>query len=191
MRLFLAAGLLLASSQAAAVLLGSQSAPMACGPAARGATIERMKVGVRQANAGVLQDFRALNQDPGGREKPAATDAAIAEADRAAQELGSLIDIMQAGDATGNALESASLFAAIREQTVYGGDKVAANERLSLLLYLARQEAEKAYRTIRPAAAKITRPGVAADVAKLLAEIETVVKVLGNCLPPALGTPRK
>lgn len=191
MKLCLAIGLLMISSQAAAVLLGSQPAAMECGPAARAAMIERMKSTVREANARVLQDFRALNQDPGRREKPAATDAAIAEADRSAQELGSLIDIMQAGDGTGNALESASLFATIRDQVVYGGDKVAANDRLSLLLYLARQEAEKAYQTISPALAKITGPGVAADVAKLRGAIEAVLRVLGNCVPPAQEAPRK
>ena len=179
------------SSQAAAVLLGSQPAAMACGPAARAATIERMKSAVREANAGVLQDFRALNRESGAREKPAATDAANAEADRTAQELGRLIDIMQAGDRTGNALESAALFATIRDQVVYGGEKVAANARLSFLLAVARQEAEKAYQYISPALAKITEPGVAADVAKLRGAIEAVVKALGNCVAPAQGAPGK
>ncbi len=191
MKLCLAIGLLSISSQAAAVLLGSQSAAVECGPATRSATIDRMKVSVREANARVLQHFRALNQDLGRREKPAATDAAIAAADRTAQELGVLIDMLQAGDSTGNALESASLFAAIRDQVLYGGEKVAANARLSFLLAVARQEAEKAYQYISPASAKITRPDVAADVAKMRDAIASVVKALGHCMPPPQGAPRK
>ncbi len=187
MKRCLAAGLLFASSQAAAVLLGSQSAALECGPTMRAVTIEQLKVTVKEANARVLQHFRVLNEDLGRRGKAPATGAAIAEADRAAQELGGLIDIMQAVDGTYNALESASLLAAIREQMVYGGDKIAVNPRLSLLLFNARQEAEKTYRSISPLATKITSPGVAADVARMREAIEAVIRVLGNCVAPAQG----
>jgi len=190
-KLCLAIGLLLVTSQAAAVLLGSPSDGTQCGRTTRAAMVERMKADVRAANARVLERFRSLNRESGGRESPPATGAATAEVDRVAQVLGSLIDIMQAADATGNALESAALFATIRDQVVYGGEKVAANARLSFLLYAARQEAEKAYQTINPALAKIIRSDVAADVATLRAAIEAVIRVLGSCLPPPQGAPGK
>jgi hypothetical protein len=187
----LAIALLLMSAQVAAALLGSQSAAIECGPAMRAATIDQMKLAVREANAKVLPHVGALTRELRSQRQAAATDAAIAEIDKSAQELGSLVIVMQAGNGTYNALESASLLAAIREQMVYGGDKSAANARLSDRLYAARQEAEKAYQYISPALPRFTSPGVAADVAKLRDAIEGVLKVLGNCKPPAKETPRE
>jgi hypothetical protein len=187
----LALGLLLAGTQAAAQLMGSPSGPVECGPAMPSARIDRMKTAVREANARVLQRFNELNQELGGRQKSAATDAAKAEVDRMAGELGGLIQLMQAGDGTHSALESASLLAAIRDQTVYGGDKVALNARLSASLFDARQEAEKAYQYIIPALAKITLPGVSADAAGIRDSIEAVLKAVGHCLPPAQAAPAK
>jgi hypothetical protein len=163
---FLAAGLLLVGSQAVAGLLGAQSDAIECGPTMRAATIDQMKVAVRDANAGVRRHLGGSNQ-----------------------EAGSLKDAMQAAVATGSALESASLLAAIREQMVYGGDKVAVNARLSSSLFTARQEAEKAFQYINPALAKITSPGIAADAARMRDAIEAVIRVLGNCRPPRQGAP--
>ena len=191
MKRYLAIGLLLVSPQAAAVLLGSQSDAVECTLAMRAATVEQMKAALREASARVLQHFNVLNQELGRRKKVAATETAIAEVDATAQQLGSLIQIMQAGDGTINALELASLLAAIREQVVYGGDKAAANARLAPSLSVARQEAEKALQYIGPASKNITLPGVAADVAKMRDAIEAVIKALGRCAPPPQATPRQ
>jgi hypothetical protein len=184
MKRILATALLCVGSQAHAVLLGSQSEAIGCGPTMRTATIDQMKASLGDANAKVLQHFTALNRDLGERRKNPATDAAIAETDRMAQELGSLIDIMQADDGLKNALDGAALLAAIREQTVYGGDKIAVNARLSAQLYAARQEAEKAFQYINPALAKITSSGVASEAAKFRDTVAAVVRVLGSCKAP-------
>jgi len=174
----LALGLLLASSQASAVLLGSEAGPQACGSTLRAAAIERMKAGVREANAKVLEHFGRLNRDVRTRRD-------AAEADAVTRQLGSLIDIMQAVQGASSALESAALLAAVREQTVYGGDRVAAGLRLSAALYRARREAETSYRRIGPALAGITLPGIAADAAKLRDAVASVIASLGNCILPA------
>ena len=180
---YLAVGLLLVSSQAAALLLNSQSVSVGCVPTMRAATIDQVKLAVTEASARLLQHLGALKQDLGRRAKAAPTEAADADAGKIAQELDSLNHIMQAVKGINNALGPASLLAAIREQMVYSADKVAVNARLSLLLFTARQEAEKAYQYVGPALTKITSSGVAVDVAKMRDAIEAVLKAVGNCTP--------
>ena len=106
-------------------------------------------------------------------------------------EIADVDSALSAGNDLQTEIANSWMLAMLRDKMVDARDKTMVSAFLSLRLSLARKMSELTDPMIGRTLRRITRPGIAVDVAKLRDAVETVAKELAKCTPPPQGAARK
>lgn len=149
-----------------------------CGPSMHVVTLDNYQEAVRAANEKVSGHSTALLTEQVMLQDNASL------FDKIQAEIGYLDMAIQAGDRAAATLNTAWILALVRNQMIDKRDREIAARFLSLTLKHSHEVAQSAFNSTNNVLRRLTRPGIAVDVAGLRDAIETVAKDLSKCSPP-------
>lgn len=156
-----------------------------CGPLANTDNIGQLQQSLDEANSALLRGRRLLVEEVGQLLKGSPrTEAALVESERINREQ----ELLESAGASelGAWLSSSGTLAAIRDAMQDKRDRFVVEMYLSLQLVMVKQHAEIQLNSVNRSLAKMSRPGLAIDVAKVRDSVNAVLAEFRNCESPKL-----
>jgi len=171
------------------LLVSSESVAIECGQKMREATIKDLGDSIGVARQRLLEHSKGLHEDVKGLLSTARSGDDLRPIQQLQDEMG-LIEFAEKGGRDVEAeMRFAGTLALIRDAMVDAKDKAVVSWVLSNHLYTTGKLAEATKPLTSFSLRKITRPGIAVDVAKLQDAIEAVVRHLSECTAPPKKAP--